>query len=77
MALHCGKKLWKLCDAWYEQWLLVLLHKKPFADTSSRNETLYLLLPGSLCHSIVQDAIVVLGKQGHYMQSRSAFVVGQ
>jgi hypothetical protein len=32
-----------------------------YADTRPRNETFHLLLPGTLRHSIVQDAVVVLG----------------
>jgi Dynein light chain type 1 len=37
------------------------------ADMKSRNETLHLFLPGSLCHSTFQDPIAISLKRGCYM----------
>jgi len=45
-----------------------------YADTRPRNETFHLLLPGTLRHSVVQDAVVVLIVPGP-MPSEQAKVV--
>jgi hypothetical protein len=54
MALHCRQELWKLCHSWF----VVSAHSRQQGHlTMHRDEALHLLLPGTLRHPAVQDAV--------------------
>lgn len=57
LALHSGKKFWQFCDTRWDSNREMFPWARQDADLRSRNEAFHLLLPGSLCHLVVQDPI--------------------